>query len=361
MNINVVGAGPAGLYFAIDTKLGIPSADITIFEMGPARAEHGLGYVLQKSMLQDLYSIDRNVAGALESETTGIWSKAEIEAKGYILGVRFPDSIGIRRGTLVSYLAQLAQNLGITIKYDAQISTEDVNHLRKDSDLLVGADGIHGVVREAYKDKLGAYTIDGTNSYIWLACDRARDLMRVIISGYGKSAFVATTYPIDSETESVIIEGSNDSLIEAELAEESKGRLSVTDIGLERLTEIFTTPFSHLKLMPNGSYWVQTKLNSCRQVSFDNVALLGESSISTHYSTGAGLVSAFNTSKKLAELLKSSSGPVEAAESYNTEMIGWLKYAQEVSLQSMRWLESIDDYYATLEAVALVHAFRMRV
>ena len=43
MKINIIGAGPAGMYFAIDIKQRVPSAEVTVLEKASRDGENGLG------------------------------------------------------------------------------------------------------------------------------------------------------------------------------------------------------------------------------------------------------------------------------------------------------------------------------
>jgi len=182
MNVNIVGAGPAGTYFAIALKQRVPSAKITLLEKGSQDKQNGLGYVLQQRNLQELFRIDNKVVEHLKSETTDVWNHVEIEAKGHTMPVEFPPSIGIRRSKLMTYLRSLAEDSGVEIKYDVRLSVKDIDALKVSSDLLVGADGINSIVRERYVDEIGLNTIVGSNSFAWLSANTNKAITRVVLT-----------------------------------------------------------------------------------------------------------------------------------------------------------------------------------
>ena len=55
MDCAVVGAGPAGLYFAILMKRQDPSHEITVFERDPAGLTYGWGVVFWDDLLAKLH------------------------------------------------------------------------------------------------------------------------------------------------------------------------------------------------------------------------------------------------------------------------------------------------------------------
>ncbi len=61
MKIRVVGAGPAGLYFAALMKRADPSHDIALFERGPRDATWGFGVVFSDRALEFLRADDEDL------------------------------------------------------------------------------------------------------------------------------------------------------------------------------------------------------------------------------------------------------------------------------------------------------------
>ena len=59
MRILVLGAGPAGLYFALLAKKAEPAHDITVLERNPPDATYGWGVVFSEETLGSLRDADR--------------------------------------------------------------------------------------------------------------------------------------------------------------------------------------------------------------------------------------------------------------------------------------------------------------
>jgi anthraniloyl-CoA monooxygenase len=67
LRISCVGAGPAGLYFALLLKLREPEHDITIFERSARSSTRGWGITLWDDLLRTLYGADPESARAIET------------------------------------------------------------------------------------------------------------------------------------------------------------------------------------------------------------------------------------------------------------------------------------------------------
>ena len=61
-----VGAGPAGLYFGILTKLRDPAADVTVLERNPEGVTYGWGVTFWDEVLDSLYVGDPVSAAAIQ-------------------------------------------------------------------------------------------------------------------------------------------------------------------------------------------------------------------------------------------------------------------------------------------------------
>ena len=64
MKVAVLGAGPAGLYFAISMKRRNPAHEITVFERNKSDDTFGWGVVLSDETLDNLTRIDPVSASA---------------------------------------------------------------------------------------------------------------------------------------------------------------------------------------------------------------------------------------------------------------------------------------------------------
>ncbi len=354
MKINIIGAGPAGLYFAIYIKNKIPTAEITLYEKKAREAENGLGYVIQQELVQDLYQLDQEHIGELLEETSNQWNTAEIIAKEECLKIKFPLSAGLKRKTLITYLQKLAENRKIKINYNTILTPNNIEELRRSADLLVGADGIHSIVREQYKNHFEISTINGSNSFLWLKTKNRREYMNIALNEYKNNAYVTTSYPIGQDnTNCTILECNTKSLEETGFNNEN----GLTNIRTA-VAQSFFNVLSPYTIEEQQLRWLTNNLNNCNNLSFDNIALIGESGIFPHYSMGAGLTCTFVASQHLADYIKQTDNTKEAIRIYNNTITPFLKNTQTQSLNKMKWLENINNHYKSLDGYDLINSFR---
>jgi 2-polyprenyl-6-methoxyphenol hydroxylase-like FAD-dependent oxidoreductase len=69
MKVTCIGAGPAGLYFAILMKLRDASTEITMFERNTPDVTHGWGVVIGNDLVADLRTHDPATAEAIVGQS----------------------------------------------------------------------------------------------------------------------------------------------------------------------------------------------------------------------------------------------------------------------------------------------------
>lgn len=130
-----VGAGPVGLYTAIQIKLREPNADITIYEKYKQyKRSHVL--LLNKSSFDKCHP-------KFKPAVKDIFKKSD------------SDSIKIKTNEIENKFLKLAKKLGVKIKYEEVKKCSDLLDKYKDADVLIGSDGSHSIVRnQIFKDKM---------------------------------------------------------------------------------------------------------------------------------------------------------------------------------------------------------------
>ena len=151
MKISVLGGGPAGLYFAISMKLRDSSHDITIFERNRADDTFGWGVVLSDDTMSSLGANDP-VSDRMIRENFAYWDDVKVVRGEESMTSSGHGFAGIGRKVLLLLLQERAQQVGVTLSYETEISAERIEELRTECDLVVAADGLNSQTRRLYSD-----------------------------------------------------------------------------------------------------------------------------------------------------------------------------------------------------------------
>src|SRR6266516_4302151 len=148
MKINIIGGGPAGMYFAILMKKADAASDITIYERNGPDDTFGWGVVFSGKTLANLREAD----GESHSEITRdfeAWDNVDVVHRDQKISIHGNSFSGIARIKLLKILQRRCRDLGVCINFRTEIS--DLDSLKNECDLLVGADGVNSLVRERFK------------------------------------------------------------------------------------------------------------------------------------------------------------------------------------------------------------------
>src|SRR5512134_1431947 len=163
MKVDVIGGGPAGLYFAILTKKSRPDARVQVVERNRPDDTFGFGIVLSDDTLNNLRQADepsyRDIAASF-----AYWDDIYVHYKGRTLRSSGHGFSGLGRLKLLQILQARAAALGVEVRFQ----TEDPGlAAHRDADLIVGADGINSAVRNALNAELGATVEMRPNRFVW--------------------------------------------------------------------------------------------------------------------------------------------------------------------------------------------------
>src|SRR5258706_13376615 len=149
MKINIIGGGPAGMYFALLMKSADAGHDITISERNGPGDTFGWGVVFSGKTLANLKEADEashaRITQAFES-----WDNVDVVHRDQKITIRGNSFSGIGRLNLLQILQERCLELGVSVAFRAEIAAADI----PDSDrvLLVGADGVNSTIREKFKN-----------------------------------------------------------------------------------------------------------------------------------------------------------------------------------------------------------------
>ncbi|HEY8410336.1 MAG TPA: FAD-dependent monooxygenase, partial [Pyrinomonadaceae bacterium] len=164
MKINVIGGGPAGLYFAILMKQAAASHQIRIYERNGPDDTFGWGVVFSGKTLANLRAADE-VSHAEITKQFAAWDNVDVVHRDAKVSIHGNSFSGIARLQLLKILQRRAEELGVETEFHHEI--DNVEALRNDCDLLLAADGVNSTVRLRYADRFQPELDVRANRYIW--------------------------------------------------------------------------------------------------------------------------------------------------------------------------------------------------
>ncbi|MCB5175397.1 FAD-dependent monooxygenase [Microvirga lenta] len=339
MKIACVGAGPAGLYFAILMKLRDPRHEITVYERNPEGVTHGWGVVFWDDLVADLRANDPVTAQAILDRSFG-WIDQVVDVKGSRPARGGGTGFGICRRTLLAILRERATDLGVEILFEHEIAE---GAQLPDADVIVAADGVGSQVRRLRMDRFRTRIDLGRNKYVWLGTPRVFEAFTfgLVPTQAGWIWFHAYGYSKDMST--FIVECS---------PETWKGlgfdrRNSAQSLTL--LENLFEDHLNGHRLLSHSDSqeslpWLNFRNMTNEKWHADNIALLGDAAHTTHFSIGSGTRLAIQDAIALAANLHGHEDVQTALAAYEQErQLAMLRPQREARL-SAAWFENIPRY-----------------
>ncbi|MCL4799940.1 MAG: bifunctional salicylyl-CoA 5-hydroxylase/oxidoreductase [Burkholderiales bacterium] len=278
MKLNVIGGGPAGLYYAILHKKSFPDAEVTVYERNRADDTFGFGIVLSDETLGNLKAADeptyRDIAASF-----AYWDDIYVHYKGTTIKSSGHGFSGLKRLTLLEILQRRAAGLGIAVHYQTDITAVDPY---LNADLVVAADGINSVIRENWKEHFRPTIEFRPNKFVWLGA-------RATLPGFTYS-FRENEHGIWNLHAYMFTQGECTVIVETTGEAFERSGLGVQD---ERATvayarKLFAEEFEGADFQTNRSHWRNFPAVRCERWSHENVVLLGDAAHSAHWSIGSG-------------------------------------------------------------------------
>src|SRR3989442_1617761 len=203
MKINVIGGGPAGMYFAILMKKADAAHDITIYERNVPDDTFGWGVVFSGRTLSNL----RNADQASHAEITRYfeaWDNVDVVHRDEKISIHGNSFSGIARIRLLKILQQRCEEQGIEIKFRNEVN--DIEALKRNSELIIGADGLNSNVRQKFAGEFKPELSVRPNKYIWYGTNQLFHGLTLTFSESDAVVFAAHSYKFNRTTSTFIVE-----------------------------------------------------------------------------------------------------------------------------------------------------------
>ncbi|MGH7811882.1 MAG: FAD-dependent monooxygenase [Candidatus Binatia bacterium] len=334
MQINIIGAGPAGLLFALLIKRRNPAWQINVFEQNPPDATFGFGVVFS---LNALAFLERDVPDfyALLLPRLESWPIQRIVHRDERVDIDGNGFSAIGRLELNQFLDELCRAAGVTIAYKHLV---DALAQVKDCDLLVGADGANSFVRWALATDFQPQIEWLTNRFAWYGTEQVFDCLSLTFRANQDGHFVAHHYRHSPAMSTFVVE-----------CDESTWRRA----GLDRMGDeesraycqrVFAVDLSGHPLITNKSIWRQFPLLKTRRWHVDNVVLIGDALRTAHFSIGSGTRLAFEDAIALDRAFAEAGADVpRAIASFERERRPIVEKITAAANASSYWYERLAD------------------
>ena len=335
MRITIIGGGPAGLYFAILTKKADAAHRITIYERNGPDDTFGWGVVFSGKTLANLRAADAESHAEITREFEA-WDNVDVVHRDEKISIHGNSFSGIARLRLLKILQRRADELGVEVRFRSEI--QDLEPLRKDCDLFVGADGVNSTVRLRYGDRFKPNLDAREHRYIWYGTNQLFHGLTLTFRENEHGVFAAHSYKFNKTTSTFIVECDPGTWERAGLGamsdEETRGYVG----------RVFAADLNGNVLLSNNSKWINFLLVKNTDWFFENVVLLGDALHTAHFSIGSGTKLAMEDAIALAQAFRETTEVRTALESFTTTRRPVIEDYQAAAFESMKWFENAAQY-----------------
>ena len=335
MKINIIGGGPAGLYSAILMKKSNPSHDITVHERNGPADTFGWGVVFSGKTLANLRAADE-VSHTEITRDFEAWDNVDVVHRDQKVSIHGNSFSGIARIRLLKILQRRCQDLGVCINFRTEIS--DLDSLKNECDLLVGADGVNSLVRERFKVDFQPELSTRPNKYIWYGTKELFHGLTLTFRQSQAGVFCAHSYKFDQTTSTFIIECDPQTWTQSGFAEMSDEQTRGYLAGL------FKLDLKGQPLLSNNSKWINFVLVKNARWHHENTVLLGDALHTAHFSIGSGTKLAMEDAIALRQSFAETSDVQTALRRFEAVRKPVIEDYQAAAYESMLWFENAREY-----------------
>ncbi len=339
MKVQVIGAGPAGLFFSLLLKRRRPEADITVYEQNPRDATFGFGVVFSRGALEflarDEPQMHARLAAAMES-----WPMQRIVHRDVAVDIDGNGFSALGRLELIQILAEECEKAGVKIQFQTTLSA------LPSGDWVVGADGVNSAVRKMLEKQFMPRVEVLTNKFVWYGTPQLFECLTLTFRESADGAFVAHHYRYSPQMSTFIVE-----------CDEATWRRA----GLDRMGDaesraycekVFAPDLGGKPLVSNKSLWRNFPLLSNESWIAGNVVLIGDALRTGHFSIGSGTRLAMDDAIALAR--------AETLEEFERQRRPVVEKLVAAANRSSYWYEQFPEKMRALDPWGLAYDYMTR-
>ncbi|MEM9773044.1 MAG: FAD-dependent monooxygenase [Chloroflexota bacterium] len=338
MKILVVGAGPAGAFFAIQMLKMDPSAEIRIVERNPEGAAYGFGVALQARAAQKIAKLNPELLQRISNNFHLIQGQDIILGETCVpIDRTLASSAGaIKRTRLLQILADYAKECGLSIEHETTIDPQ--NDLAG-YDLVVAADGGNSSIRDHFAEQFGTRKGELENRFAWYGSMAQFPAPGLAFRKVGNSVFVAHYYPHSANMGSFVAECDGETW-------EQHGFGDLTDAQRKAVfEEVFAPELGGEKLVESRSIWRRWPICENDHWVHNNIVLIGDARHAAHPTIGSGTRIAFDDAHALAAALTTVDGTLaDKLQNFEETRRATVQKLASAMVASYMWYENVREH-----------------
>jgi len=338
MRVAIIGGGPGGLYTAILLKKARPDARIEVYERNRPDDTFGFGVVFSDETLDNFLSRDPDTYEAI-AERFAYWDHIDF---------RWHDDAVIRSGghgfcgcgrvELLAILQQRCAALGVELHFETEVT--ELSALGE-VDLIVGADGINSVVREAHKSHFKPSFEWRRNHFVWLGSTKPSEAFTFNFTENEHGIWVLGEYQYKADLATWIIEAPEPTWARARETVEDLDEAAL----LAFMEELWAGYLDGHKLVANRSIWRAFPTIRCERWWHDNIVLIGDALHTAHYSIGSGTKLAMEDAIALVDAVVGTPSISTALARFEETRRQDAEVTQHAADVSVTWTENPARYW----------------
>jgi anthraniloyl-CoA monooxygenase len=335
MKINIIGGGPAGMYFAFLMKRADPAHEITVYERNGPDDTFGWGVVFSGKTLANLRAADAESHAEI-TRAFAAWDNVDVVHGPEKISIHGNSFSGIARLQLLKILQRRSEQLGVELLFRTEVP--NVDSLRTNCDLLVAADGVNSTARKQYSSHFLPSLDMRPNRYIWYGTHQLFHGLTLTLRENEAGVFAAHSYKFNQTTSTFIVECDQETWGRA-------GFATMSDDETRRYVEkVFAPDLGGEALLSNNSKWINFLLVKNERWFFENVVLIGDALHTAHFSIGSGTKLALEDAIALFECFEKTETIESALQAFESTRRPVIEAYQAAAFESMRWFENAQAY-----------------
>jgi anthraniloyl-CoA monooxygenase len=333
MKVEIIGGGPAGLYFAILAKRRFPEWNIHVTERNGRNDTFGWGVVFSDRTLDKLKEHD-SISAETIIDNFEVWENVEVVHKNehiFIGGNRFS---GISRLVMLNILQDRAESLGVNLTFNKEL--RDLDEVAG-ADLVIVADGVNSFFRKKYSEYFEPDLSVRSNKYIWYGTNQLFNALTLTLRENADGIFASHSYKFNKTTSTFVVECDPETWKKAGF--ESMNNAETCSY----LEQVFADDLGGNPLLSNKSTWINFLLVKNRKWVHDNIVILGDAAATAHFSIGSGTKLALEEAIALFHSFENHHDVKEALTNYETTHKPIVEEYQQLAYDSLLLFENLKD------------------